>query len=88
MMPANHSVLTREHRWGTTIEDAFQALPAAIKDMEKVATLTHNPMVKATLGSLYALAGRRADALKVLAELHEASKHRFVSPPQANYHGR
>jgi len=55
-------------------------LPAAIEDIEKAVTLTDNPMVKGVLGPLYARAGRRADTLKLLAELRDASKHRFVSP--------
>jgi serine/threonine-protein kinase len=55
-------------------------LPAAIKDMERSVALTANPMAKAILGPLYAAAGRRADALKILQQMREASKHRFVSP--------
>ena len=55
-------------------------LPAAIKDMERSAALTDNPMVKAGLGPLYVYAGRKAYALKILEQLREASKHRFVSP--------
>ena len=55
-------------------------LPAAIKEIERSAALTDNPMVKAVLGPLYAGAGRRADALKILEQMREASKHRFVSP--------
>jgi TolB-like protein/Tfp pilus assembly protein PilF len=54
--------------------------PAAIGDLEKSASLTDNPMVKGILGATYAQAGRKTDALKVLAELQETSKHRFVSP--------
>jgi TolB-like protein len=55
-------------------------LPAAIEDLEKSVSLTDNPAVKGDLGGMYAQAGRKADALKVLRELQEAAKHRFVSP--------
>ncbi len=34
----------------------------------------------AALGLAYGLAGRRADALKVLAEMEQASKNRYISP--------
>jgi len=67
--------------WGRGRLSSYEGnLPAAIKDLEKSAALTDNPMVKAALGGLYAHAGRRLDALKVLQDLQEASKHRFVSP--------
>ena len=36
--------------------------------------------VLAPLGLAYGLAGRRADALKILAEMERASKKRYVSP--------
>ena len=55
-------------------------LPAAIKDMEKSAALTDTPMVKSILGPLYISGGRRVEGLKILDEMREASKHRFVSP--------
>ena len=38
------------------------------------------PMAFAALGLAYGLAGRRADALKVLAEMEQASKNRYISP--------
>jgi hypothetical protein len=37
-------------------------------------------MVKAQFGALYAYARRKADALKILEQMREASKHRFISP--------
>ncbi len=36
--------------------------------------------VLAPLGLAYGLAGRRADALKILAEMVQASKNRYISP--------
>jgi serine/threonine-protein kinase len=38
------------------------------------------PVAFAALGLAYGLAGRRADALKVLAEMEQASKNRHISP--------
>ncbi len=38
------------------------------------------PSALAGLGLAYGLAGRRADALKILAEMEQASKKRYVSP--------
>jgi tetratricopeptide (TPR) repeat protein len=39
-----------------------------------------HPQLIASLGHTYALAGKRDKALKVLDELREISKHRYVSP--------
>jgi Flp pilus assembly protein TadD len=38
------------------------------------------PVAFAALGLAYGLAGRRTDALKVLAEMEQASKNRYFSP--------
>jgi len=38
------------------------------------------PVAFAALGLAYGLAGRRADALKVLADMEQASKTRYISP--------
>jgi serine/threonine-protein kinase len=41
----------------------------------------HAPLVVvASLGLAYGLAGRRADALKILAEMEQAAKNRYISP--------
>jgi serine/threonine-protein kinase len=37
-------------------------------------------LVFASLGLAYGLAGRRADALRILAEMEQASKNRYISP--------
>jgi len=43
-------------------------------------TSKRTPAIFGTLGAAYARAGRKADAEKILQELREMSKHRYVSP--------
>jgi serine/threonine protein kinase/Tfp pilus assembly protein PilF len=52
----------------------------AIAEYEKARRIENSPWVLASLGNGYAVAGRTADARKVLAELEEMSKQRYVSP--------
>jgi eukaryotic-like serine/threonine-protein kinase len=52
----------------------------AITEYEKARRIENSPWVLASLGNGYAVAGRTADARKVLAELEEMSKQRYVSP--------
>jgi tetratricopeptide (TPR) repeat protein len=52
--------------------------PEAIEELRKAGDLTAEPY--ATIGYVYARMGRRADALKVLADLKERSKHEYVAP--------
>jgi TolB-like protein/Tfp pilus assembly protein PilF len=51
---------------------------AAIPDFEKAVALSDFPWTEAMLGLGYAAAGRRAEAMGVLAKLQEWSKHRYV----------
>ena len=39
-----------------------------------------SPMVQAALGRTYALSGKKADALRILGELHKLAEKRYVSP--------
>jgi serine/threonine-protein kinase len=39
-----------------------------------------SPMMQAALGRTYALSGKKADALRMLAELHKLTQRRYVSP--------
>ena len=39
-----------------------------------------SPLMKAALGRTFALSGKRAEALRILQELHELSARRYVSP--------
>jgi Flp pilus assembly protein TadD len=54
--------------------------PEATAELEKAGQLSDSPLVLAMLGGVYARSGRRAEAMKVLAELKEQAKKRFVCP--------
>jgi len=52
----------------------------AIDEMELAYKLDHEPEALAQLGHIYAGAGRSADARRVLSELKELSRKRYISP--------
>jgi len=54
----------------------------AIEEMQKAIDISGggDPWILAELGSIYALSGKRDEAKKVLDELHELSKQRYISP--------
>ena len=53
----------------------------AIAELHKAVKLSDgSPQMKATLAHAYAMAGRTAEARKILAELQEAARGRYVSP--------
>lgn len=53
----------------------------AIADIKKAISLSEgNVRMKATLGYAYAAAGNRAEAQKIIRELKEQSKQKYVSP--------
>ena len=53
---------------------------AAIAELEQLKPLLPTSQVLGTLGMEYALAGRRAEALKTLAELNQMAQQQYVSP--------
>jgi len=53
--------------------------PAAIDQFEKGVKLSKSPLMLSLLGHAYAASGRKADALKILADLNQ-QKQRYVSP--------
>lgn len=58
-----------------------QQYPEAIDALKKAARLADtNPSSLGYLGNVYAAAGKKAEAQKVLEELKELSKQRYVSP--------
>jgi TolB-like protein/Tfp pilus assembly protein PilF/class 3 adenylate cyclase len=52
---------------------------AAIKEYEKARALNDDPWVLALLGHAYALSGTKAEAVKILEQLKELSKQRYVT---------
>jgi TolB-like protein/Tfp pilus assembly protein PilF len=52
----------------------------AIAALRKAVELWHGPSPLSWLGEAYAAAGRRDEALKVLEQLHELAKERYVTP--------
>ncbi len=56
-----------------------QAMAAARKGRQ-IAQIADSPMVWAMLSQVYAVSGERAEAEKLLKELVELSKHRYVCP--------
>jgi TolB-like protein/cytochrome c-type biogenesis protein CcmH/NrfG len=52
--------------------------PEAIAALEKARVLDNNPSVSGYLGFAYAEAGKKAEALRILDELRELSKKRYV----------
>jgi serine/threonine-protein kinase len=52
----------------------------AATELEKARQLSDSPLVLAMLGGVYAVSGRRAEAMKVLEELKKQAKQRFVCP--------
>jgi tetratricopeptide (TPR) repeat protein len=68
--------------WTYALQKAY---PQAIAEHEALGTeiypvTAENQFLAAGLGWIYALAGRRDDALKVLTQLEELDKHTFVDP--------
>jgi tetratricopeptide (TPR) repeat protein len=57
-------------------QEAMTALQKLLSLSGRYATATH----KADLGHVYAVSGKSGEALKVLNELQEESKHHYVSP--------
>ncbi len=52
----------------------------AIAELSQARQLNDIPMVLALLGHAYAVSGQRAEAEKILAELQEIARQRYVSP--------
>jgi len=52
--------------------------PEAVAELEKARSVDNNPYLLGYLGYVYAAAGEKAKALKVLDELKELSKQRYV----------
>jgi DNA-binding winged helix-turn-helix (wHTH) protein/TolB-like protein/Tfp pilus assembly protein PilF len=55
-------------------------LDEAIAELEKARNIEGSPRVMAVLGFAYAKAGRQDETKKIIADLDELAKHRYVSP--------
>jgi tetratricopeptide (TPR) repeat protein len=51
-----------------------------MSEYEKAIALSDDPLPLALLGRLYARTGRTDEALKILAQLRDASNNRYISP--------
>jgi serine/threonine-protein kinase len=63
--------------------DAYQQkgdYQAAVAQFQRMRQPEDNPWALASLGNVYAVSGRRDEALKMLAELEASGKRRYVSP--------
>ena len=71
---AAHHFLGLAYKWKGMYEEA-------IVELRKAVSLSGDSTpAKADLGHAYAVSGRRGEAVKVLAELEELSRRRYVSP--------
>ena len=52
----------------------------AVAELKRALALSGNPRVTAELGLAQALAGNRSEALKLVGQLNEQSKERYISP--------
>ena len=52
----------------------------AVREFQKAADLFNDPMMKAWIARTYALAGKRAEAERVLSEVKALSKQKYASP--------
>jgi tetratricopeptide (TPR) repeat protein len=54
--------------------------PEAIAKLERAVSLSDGPIYRGQLAHAYALAGKRAKALKILEQLKALSKEKYVAP--------
>ncbi len=68
------------HWYLATFYDQVARYEDAIAECQKALSLGGDPGVLGVLGHVYAASGKRAEALRVLAELKDLSKRRYVDP--------
>ena len=69
-----HNILAKSYLEKGMFEAAIAEEQKAIK------VFGESPLLLATLGNMYGAAGKRAEALKILKQLKEQSKQKYVSP--------
>lgn len=57
-----------------------KSYPQAIAELEKMGPLDVNPKATAWLGRIYALTGRRKEALQIIDELRQKSQRTYIDP--------
>ena len=53
-------------------------IPEAMAEYEKAIAMNDDPFSQASLGHLFGTIGRRAEAMKILAQLKETRQHRYI----------
>jgi eukaryotic-like serine/threonine-protein kinase len=72
--PMTHSLL------GKSLEGKGMFREAIAEQEKAVALIPEEPLYLGMLGNIYGLAGKKAEALKVLSQLKKQSKTKYVSP--------
>jgi hypothetical protein len=67
-----------EYWWRGWALKAKGDISGAVTAFEKARALESNPMVTGGVGWIYAVAGRRTEAEKILGQLEETSRQRYV----------
>ncbi|HSE26751.1 MAG TPA: tetratricopeptide repeat protein, partial [Gemmatimonadales bacterium] len=70
---------TRALFWLGLSYEQTSRIPEAVRTLERLVTLVPVPVYQAALGHAYAVAGRRADAERVLGELQAKGRSGYVS---------
>jgi TolB-like protein/Tfp pilus assembly protein PilF len=68
------------HRYLARALEMKGLLQEAIAEYQKAGQLNENPLLLANIGRIYAVSGKKAEALKILEQLKEISRKSYVSP--------
>jgi TolB-like protein/DNA-binding winged helix-turn-helix (wHTH) protein/Tfp pilus assembly protein PilF len=68
------------HDYLSQVYEREALYPEAIAEMQKIKTVDSAPYTRAQLAHIYALAGRKREALQILDELKQTSKRTYVDP--------
>jgi len=68
------------HAYLAMVYEQQGKLSEAVAEYQRATTLDNSPEPRAQLAHAYALAGRKSEARKLLAELMGRAKHQYLSP--------
>jgi TolB-like protein/Tfp pilus assembly protein PilF/predicted Ser/Thr protein kinase len=68
------------HWWLGYVYEQEGEFPQAIAELQTAKRLEQAPPISAALGHVYAVSGKRDEAQRMIAELNDLSKQRFVCP--------